>query len=128
MCAAFEALVGAILLDQGLVAAQTFALQFIEPTLEHITANELDKDAKSELQELSQGQWQLTPAYRTVSEDGPDHAKEFTVEVLIGDEIFGRGIGRNKQVAAQRAARQALEKIAAEHKLASDVLPTPGDP
>lgn len=128
LCAAFEALVGAILLDQGLVAAQTFALQFIEPTLEHITANELDKDAKSELQELSQGQWQLTPAYRTVSEDGPDHAKEFTVEVLIGDEIFGRGIGRNKQVAAQRAARQALEKIAAEHKLASDVLPTPGDP
>lgn len=111
LCAAFEALVGAILLDQGLTAAQTFALQFVEPTLELITANELDKDAKSELQELSQGEWQLTPSYRTVSENGPDHAKEFTVEVMIGDEVFGRGIGRNKQMAAQRAARQALEQI-----------------
>ncbi|MFQ5855939.1 MAG: ribonuclease III [Anaerolineae bacterium] len=113
LCAAFEALVGAILLDQGLTAAQTFLLQFIEPALESITANELDKDAKSELQELSQGQWQLTPSYRTISEDGPDHAKEFTVEVVIGDEVFGRGIGRNKQTAAQRAARQALERISA---------------
>lgn len=111
LCAAFEALVGAILLDQGLAAAQTFLLQFIEPALEDITANELDKDAKSELQELSQGRWQLTPSYQTVSEYGPDHAKEFTVEVLIGDEVFGRGIGRNKQVAAQRAARQALQRI-----------------
>ncbi|RME49362.1 MAG: ribonuclease III [Chloroflexi bacterium] len=111
LCAAFEALSGAILLDQGLTVAQDFLLRFIEPALENITANQLDKDAKSELQELSQGKWQLTPSYRTVSEEGPDHAKEFTVEVLIGGEVFGRGIGRNKQTAAQRAARQALEKI-----------------
>ncbi len=111
LCAAFEALAGAILLDQGLTVAQDFLLRFIEPALENITANQLDKDAKSELQELSQGKWQLTPSYRTVSEEGPDHAKEFTVEVLIGGEVFGRGIGRNKQTAAQRAARQALEKI-----------------
>ncbi len=117
LCAAFEALVGAVLLDQGLAEAQTFILRFVEPTLEHITANELNKDAKSELQELSQGRWQLTPAYRTVSENGPDHAKEFTVEVMIGDEVFGRGIGRNKQMAAQRAARQALDRTAAERKM-----------
>lgn len=113
LCAAFESLVGAILLDKGLTIAQTFILSFIEPTLEDVTTNELDKDAKSELQELSQGQWQLTPAYQTVSEEGPDHAKEFTVEVLIGDEVFGRGIGRNKQMAAQRAARQALRQLEA---------------
>lgn len=111
LCAAFEALVGAVLLDQGLTAAQTFLLQFIEPAVAEITANDLDKDAKSELQEISQGKWQLTPAYRTISEEGPGHAKEFTVEVLIGDEVFGRGIGHNKQTAAQRAARQALERI-----------------
>lgn len=116
LCAAFEALVGAIFLDQGLAAAETFLLQFIEPALEEITANELDKDAKSELQELSQGEWQLTPSYRTISEQGPDHAKEFTVEVRIGDEMFGRGIGRNKQIAAQRAARQALQRINVERE------------
>lgn len=111
LCAAFEALVGAILLDQGLAAAHDFLLRFIGPLLGDITTKELDKDAKSELQELSQGQWQLTPSYRTVSEQGPDHAKEFTVEVLIGDEVFGRGVGQNKQMAAQRAARQALDRI-----------------
>lgn len=111
LCAAFEALAGAILLDQGLAAAHSFLLRFIEPALDDISARELDKDAKSELQELSQGLWQLTPSYRTVSEEGPDHAKEFTVEVLIGAEVFGRGIGRNKQAAAQRAASQALDRI-----------------
>ncbi|MFQ5596076.1 MAG: ribonuclease III [Anaerolineae bacterium] len=111
LCAAFEALAGAILLDQGLAAAHNFLLQFIEPALQDITTKELDKDAKSELQELSQGQWQVTPSYQTVSEKGPDHAKEFTVEVLIGDEVFGRGVGRSKQTAAQRAARQALDRI-----------------
>ncbi len=111
LCAAFEALVGAILLDQGLTTAQNFLLRFIEPALAEITANDLDKDAKSELQELSQARWQLTPAYRTIAETGPDHAKEFTVEVLIGDQVWGQGIGRNKQSAAQRAARQALENI-----------------
>jgi ribonuclease-3 len=111
LCAAFEALVGAILLDQGLTTAQNFLLRFIEPELAEITAYDLDKDAKSELQEISQAKWQLTPAYRTISEDGPDHAKEFTVEVIIGEETWGQGIGRNKQMAAQRAARQALERI-----------------
>lgn len=116
LSAAFEALVGAILLDQGLTAAQTFVLQFVEPALQDITTNQLDKDAKSELQELSQGRWQLTPVYQTVAEEGPDHAKEFTIEVIVGDEVFGRGVGRNKQMAAQRAAREALEKIAAKKR------------
>jgi ribonuclease-3 len=115
LCAAFEALAGAILLDQGLTVAQDFLLRWIEPALVDITAHQLDKDAKSELQELSQGKWQLTPSYQTVSEEGPDHAKEFTVEVLIGDEVYGRGIGRNKQTAAQRAAHQALERIKMMH-------------
>ena len=111
LCATFEALAGAILLDQGLATAHEFILRFIEPALIEITANDLDKDAKSELQELSQAQWQHTPCYRTIAEHGPDHAKEFTVEVVIGPQVFGRGIGRNKQSAAQRAARQALGQI-----------------
>lgn len=115
LCAAFESLAGAIFLDQGLATAHNFLLRFIEPTLEDVAIEELGKDPKSELQETSQGQWQLTPSYRTVSEQGPDHAKEFTVEVLIGDDVFGQGIGRNKQTAAQRAARQALDRIRMMH-------------
>lgn len=112
LCAAFEALVGAILLDQGLEVAEAFVLRFMEPAVTRMAANQLDKDAKSELQELSQGRWQLTPVYRTVAERGPDHAKEFTVEVLIGNRVFGRGTGRNKQSAAQQAAREALKVLA----------------
>lgn len=111
LCAAFEALIGAILLDQGLQAAEDFVLRCIAPEVEHILDEELYKDAKSTLQELSQGQLQVTPVYRTVAERGPDHAKEFTVEVLIGEEVYGRGIGPSKQIAEQEAAKAALQKI-----------------
>ncbi len=111
LCAAFEALVGAILLDQGLQAVEDFTLRCIEPEVSHILEEERYKDAKSTLQELTQGQLQITPVYRTVAERGPDHAKEFTVEVLVGDEVYGRGIGPNKQVAEQEAAKAALQRI-----------------
>lgn len=117
LCAAFEALVGAILLDQGLAVSETFLLHFLEPAVDLITANHLDKDAKSELQELSQGRWRLTPVYRTVAERGPDHAKEFTIEVLIGSRVYGRGTGRNKQAAAQQAAREALRVLTQSENL-----------
>jgi ribonuclease-3 len=120
LCAAFEALAGAILLDQGFAAAESFVRRFLEPAVDRIVANRLGKDAKSELQELSQGRWQLTPVYRTVAERGPDHAKEFTVEVLIGDRVFGRGTGRNKQSAAQQAAREALKVLTEERDLADE--------
>ena len=111
LCAAFESLVGAIYLDQGLEVVKDFIAPFVEPELERVIQGELDKDAKSLLQELSQGLLQLTPAYRTVSEKGPDHAKEFTVEVVIGGQVYGRGQGNSKQAAAQAAARAALEKF-----------------
>jgi ribonuclease-3 len=117
LCAAFEALVGAILLDQGLQAAEDFTLRCIEPEVSHILDEELYKDAKSTLQELTQGQLQITPIYRTVAERGPDHAKEFTVEVLIGDEVYGRGIGHNKQVAEQEAAQVALQRMSLEFRV-----------
>jgi len=56
----------------------------------------------------------LTPTYRTVSERGPDHAKECTVEVLIGGEVYGRGVGHSKQAAEEDAARKAMAKIEKE--------------
>jgi ribonuclease-3 len=108
---AFEALVAAIYLDRGLEAVREFVMRFVKPEIVHILENGLDKDHKSRLQEWAQGEFQLTPVYRTVLERGPDHAKEFTVEVLVGDKIYGRGEGRSKQAAEQSAAAQALEDI-----------------
>lgn len=110
LCAGFEALVGALWLDQGLEASRAFIHRLIEPAVEKILREELDKDPKSQLQELTQGRWQLTPRYRTVAERGPDHAKVFTVEVVVGGDILGRGEGRSKQLAEQEAARAALQR------------------
>jgi ribonuclease-3 len=111
LCAAFEALVGAILLDRGLQTVEDLVLRCIKPEISRILDEELFKDAKSMLQELSQGRLQITPIYRTVTERGPDHAKEFTIEVLIGDEVCGHGIGPSKQVAEQEAAKMALQRL-----------------
>lgn len=109
---AFEALVAAIYLDRGLEAVGEFVTRFVEPETTRILEGGLERDHKSRLQEWAQGEFPVTPVYRTVMERGPDHAKEFTVEVLIGDKVYGRGEGRSKQAAEQKAADQALEGIA----------------
>jgi ribonuclease-3 len=111
LCAVFEALVGALYLDQGLPAVQEFVMPQLNPLLEQIITAALDRDARSTLQEWSQAELNLTPIYRTVSASGPDHQKEFLVEVLIGDVVAGQGIGRSKQAGAQAAARSALENM-----------------
>ncbi|MCS7220493.1 MAG: ribonuclease III [Anaerolineae bacterium] len=120
LCAAFEALVGAIYLDQGLEAVEAFIRPLIEPELDHVLQEALDKDAKSRLQEWSQAYLQATPTYKTVGERGPDHAKEFTVQVIIKGVVYGEGTGHSKQLAAQAAAKAALElltRLYAEGKL-----------
>lgn len=108
---AFEALAGALYLDQGIEAVRQFARPWFVPVLEEMLREQSDKDAKSRLQEWSQSALNLTPVYRTVRITGPDHAREFTIEVVIGERVYGLGHGRNKQVAAQAAARSALETI-----------------
>jgi len=115
LCAVFESVVGALYLDQGLPAVQEFVLPQLNPLLEQIITAALDRDARSTLQEWSQAELNLTPIYRTVSSSGPDHQKEFLVEVLIGDVVAGQGIGRSKQAGAQAAARSALENINSEN-------------
>ena len=113
LCATFEALVGAIYLDKGergLVAVEQFVFPLFEPALDEVLRQPFDKDPKSLLQEWSQAELGHTPQYRTVSAEGPDHAKEFIIEVSIGGEVYGRGRGRSKQTAAQQAALQALER------------------
>lgn len=111
LCGAFEALVGAMYLDQGLETARAFAEPLLSPALDEILQSSSDKDAKSLFQEWGQATFGQTPLYRTVATDGPDHAREFTVEVLIGSTVVGRGTGHSKQVAAQAAARHALDAI-----------------
>ena len=111
LCGAFEALMGALYLDQGLGMINEFILPLFEPALEHILRNNLDKDAKSILQELSQAQLGHTPRYRTVRTSGPDHDKIFTVAVSINGVTYGEGEGRSKQLAAQSAAAEALKQL-----------------
>ena len=118
LCGALEAVVGALYLEAGLDAVRAWVL----PPLEH----ELDKaqairDPKSLLQEWAQARLHVTPTYRTMAAEGPDHAKRFTVEAVVGDKALGRGEGPSKQVAAQRAARQALTRLRAEDEAALDV-------
>jgi ribonuclease-3 len=111
LCAALEAVVGALYLDAGLEAVRSFIMPFVEPEVARALEGRWDKDAKSLLQELVQGQMQRTPHYRTIDERGPDHAKEFTVQVVIDGVAYGQGSGPSKQQAAQAAAAEALGQL-----------------
>jgi ribonuclease-3 len=111
---AFEALVGALYLDQGLDAVRRFLEPFVEKHVARTLQDESDKDPKSRLQELAQSHLRHTPRYMTVSESGPDHAKQFTVQVTIGGRAYGQGLGYSKQEAAQAAAQTALEQLEQE--------------
>lgn len=111
LCAALEAIVGAIYLDQGMEKAEQWIVALIPPILEQIIDSEDHLDAKSSFQIWSQAQNNITPNYQVISSEGPDHDKRFKVAVLVGDEIWGTGIGSSKQSAAQEAARSALEKV-----------------
>ena len=113
LCGAFEAVIGALYLDQGMSAVRAFVEPLLEPALADMLERDAEKDAKSLFQEWSQATLGATPAYRTVESFGPDHAKQFTVEVLIGSTVCGVGVGSSKQVAAQDAAQRALAAIEA---------------
>lgn len=111
LCAAFEAVIGAIYLDQGVEKAQALVEQLAGPTLVKIRENSLHKDAKSEFQVWAQARYNITPIYKVIDSSGPDHAKTFMVQVFIGDDAWGRGTGPSKQIAAQVAAGDALTKV-----------------
>ncbi len=111
---AFEAVIGALYLDQGVRAVQRWLTPLLAGEIEHIVAAQGDRDAKSALQEWSQAMRHITPHYRTIEEAGPDHAKVFTVAVYIGAEEVGRGSGHSKQTAAQTAAANALKQLVVE--------------
>jgi ribonuclease-3 len=108
LCAAFEAVVGAIYLDQGVEPVRKLVEPLISPALVQIRARSLHKDAKSEFQVWAQKYFNLTPRYKVLSSEGPDHAKTFTVQVIVGQQSWGEGSGRSKQAAQQAAATAAL--------------------
>jgi ribonuclease-3 len=105
----FEALLGALYLDQGIEAAKTFLEQNLFGKIEAIVKNRLDIDSKSKLQELAQERFGFTPVYQMVNAEGPDHLKTFEMAVKIGEHSFATGSGKSKQEAEQAAAANALK-------------------
>jgi len=115
---AFEALVGALYLDHGLQVTREFFLRMVATHLNGLSEDAIQRDAKTCFQEWAQARYHVTPRYVTVRETGPDHAKEFAVEVLIQSQVCGHGVGRSKRAAEQSAARAALEAISAQADIA----------
>lgn len=107
---AFEALLGAIYLDQGYDAAEQFIATHLYPKIDAVVQTRAWQDAKSRFQELAQDKRGVTPAYQTLAEVGPDHDKLFTVGVFVGEEKIAEGQGRSKQEAEQAAAQAAVDK------------------
>ena len=106
----FEAVIGAIFLDQGYDKAKEFIAKSLFDQLEEIIGKRLWQDAKSRFQEEAQERVGITPNYEVTKEIGPDHDKRFEVGVYIGAELIAKGEGRSKQDAEQSAAQAGLVK------------------
>ncbi len=111
MADAVEAIIGAIYLDAGYTAAETFIQQNLCSKIDAVIAKRSYQDAKSRFQESAQEKRGLTPEYQTLSEVGPDHDKIFTVGVFVGDKKVAQGEGKSKQEAEQSAAHAGLDKM-----------------
>lgn len=105
-----EAIIGALFMDGGADAVEKFIADHILVDIEEKVSQPL-KDPKSRLQELVQAKGHPAPRYEVVEENGPDHDKNFTINVLVDDQTVGMGIGKNKSQAAQNAAEDALNNL-----------------
>ncbi|MBU6431382.1 MAG: ribonuclease III [Patescibacteria group bacterium] len=104
-----EAIIGAIFIDQGYESAKNFISKNTFHLIDKIVENKTWLDSKSYFQEMAQERTGITPSYKTLKEEGPDHDKHFTVGVYLEKELVISGEGRSKQEAEQDAARKALE-------------------
>ncbi len=109
LAAAYEAVIGALFLESGYEAAKYIVSRHFGEAIARIGAA-ASIDPKTELQEYCQRQHRATPVYRTVRQQGPDHARWFLVEVLLGETVLAQGEGGNKRSAEQEAARHALQR------------------
>lgn len=107
----FEAFLGAIYLDQGILTSKTFLETYLFPKAQDIVENKSYIDFKSLFQEIVQQTSKISPVYRVSKSEGPDHDKTFWIEVLVGETVMGSGIGKSKQEGEQQAAANALEKM-----------------
>ena len=114
LAGALEAVIAAVFLDRGIVAAEGMINGLLAEEWEKLTSRGAGIEYKSRLQELVQSKLQVTPAYRLVSESGPDHEKSFMVEVIVNSEVMGTGAGKTKKSAETEAARLALEHLAGD--------------
>ncbi len=109
----FEAVIGAIYLDQGYDVAKDFIAKHILVKIDTILEEGSWRDPKSYVQELAQKIDGVTPIYKTLREEGPDHDKTFTVEICAGEKVIGTGSGHSKQEAQTEAAREGVKKYRA---------------
>lgn len=126
LCDAFEALVGAIYLDQGLEAVKDFVIPRLTAMQKDVMEEAIRKDPRSQFQEWAQAEHNITPQYHVISADGPDHEKKFMVEVRVGEQIVANGQGRSKRMAAQAAARVAMDMLQAG-ELVIDIQTSPAE-
>lgn len=105
----FEALIGALYLDQGYEVAQEFIAHSLFHKVDSIIEGQEWRDSKSNFQEMAQETVGITPHYKVLDERGPDHDKRFIVGVFLHDEMAAQGEGRSKQEAEQAAAQKGLE-------------------
>ena len=113
LAGALEAMIAAVFLDQGLTITREIVLKSFAGELQRVIRQGTEVDYKSQLQELTQSRYQLAPNYRLIEATGPDHDKRFTVEVVLGDIVLGKGSGKSKKIAETEAARSALEQLPA---------------
>jgi len=109
----FEALIGAIYLDKGFEHTEKFLAKMILGNWQTLAKSAVS-DNKSKLQEILQRKYHQSPTYKLISTWGPDHDKKFQIGVYLSDKLLGKGLGRNKQQAAQKAAENVLAKIAVD--------------
>lgn len=111
-----EALIGAIFLDQGWKVCEKFINNYILKSWQKLSKTAVE-DNKSKLQEVLQRKYRVSPTYKLLSSWGPDHSREFEIGVYQNGKLLGKGIGKNKQIAAQVAAKNALLKIRSAQRL-----------
>lgn len=108
----YEAVLGAIFLDQGIEYARKFIHDTIIVNIDDIIAHQGLKDPKSALQEAMQENHKTSPRYEVLEESGPDHNKIYTVGVFMQDNLLAKGEGKSKQEAEKKAAQNAIEHLA----------------
>ena len=114
LAGALESLIAAVYLEFGISVVGEVVVKLFSEEWKKLNSHGAVADYKSRLQEIVQSRFQEIPFYRLISETGPDHDKKFKVEVLVNSKVMGSGIGKSKKLAETEAAREALQRLAAD--------------